>query len=98
TRRGRHAQCREASQPGAVSERFATFLDGSAWSVNQIRFIETIIDELTTNGVVEVSRLFEDPYRDIIPAPMDPETGFDMGSLVEIRTILSDFKDSAVVA
>lgn len=81
-----------------VSERFATFLDGSAWSVNQIRFIETIIDELTTNGVVEVSRLFEDPYRDIIPAPMDPETGFDMGSLVEIRTILSDFKDSAVVA
>lgn len=79
-----------------VNERFADFLDTSTRNVDQIRFIETIIDELTVNGVVEVARLFEDPYSDIIADPMDPETGFEFGELTVIRTILADFKAAAV--
>lgn len=79
-----------------VKERFADFLDQSTRNIDQIRFIETVIDELTVNGVVEVSRLFEDPYSDIIADPMDPDTGFEFGELSTIRTILIDFKEAAV--
>ena len=45
----------------AVQEEFSRFLDGSSFNVSQIRFINLIIDELTANGVMEPTRLYESP-------------------------------------
>lgn len=79
-----------------VKERFADFLDAPNRNINQIRFVETIIDELTVNGVVEPGRLFEDPYTEIIPDVLDEGSGFDFAELSQIRTILVDLKQAAV--
>lgn len=80
----------------AVRDRFAEFLDQSTYNVTQIRYVETIIDELTANGIVDPGRLFEDPYTEIITDPLDPASGFEFGQLTVIRTILTDLRDAAV--
>jgi len=49
---------------GAVNEAFAAYLDESKFSVEQIRFISLIVDELTANGTMEPVRLYESPYVD----------------------------------
>jgi len=48
----------------AATEAFAAFLDQTRFSVEQVRFVQLIIDELTANGVMEPSRLYESPYID----------------------------------
>jgi type I restriction enzyme R subunit len=48
----------------AVHEAFAHFLDSSSFSVEQVRFVSLIVDELTANGVMEPARLYESPYVD----------------------------------
>ncbi len=48
----------------AAHEAFAAYLDEAKFSVEQIRFISMIIDELTANGVMEPTRLYESPYVD----------------------------------
>ena len=48
----------------AVHEAFARFLDASRFSVQQVRFVSLIVDELTANGVMEPARLYESPYVD----------------------------------
>lgn len=46
---------------GAAVDAFADFLDEVEFYVNQIRFNNLLVDELTKNGIVEPSRLFESP-------------------------------------
>ncbi|MGL5863483.1 MAG: type I restriction-modification enzyme R subunit C-terminal domain-containing protein, partial [Phycicoccus sp.] len=58
----------------AATEAFETYLDGTAFSADQIRFVNLIVDELTRHGVVEPARLFESPYTD--HAPTGPECVF----------------------
>lgn len=48
----------------AVLEAFREYLDSSRFTVDQIRFITMVIDELADNGVMPPSRLFESPYTD----------------------------------
>ena len=48
----------------AATEAFAAFLDGTRYSVEQVRFVQLIVEELTRNGVMEPSRLYESPYTD----------------------------------
>ena len=60
----------------AAVEAFAQFLDESTHTVEQIRFIDMIVSELTVNGIMEPSRIFESPYTDDFQ-PVDtlfPET------------------------
>ncbi len=52
-------------------EAFEGFLDGSRFSVDQIRFIDLIVDELTANGVMQAARLYESPYTDRAPSGPD---------------------------
>ena len=37
----------------AATEAFARYLDGRSFSVDQVRFVSMIVDELTANGIVE---------------------------------------------
>ena len=45
-------------------EAFADYLDDSKFSVEQVRFISLVVDELTANGMMEPARLYESPYID----------------------------------
>ncbi|GAA4808870.1 DEAD/DEAH box helicase family protein [Tomitella cavernea] len=69
----------------AAVEAFADYLDDARFNVAQIRFVELIIDELTANGVVEPSRLFESPYTDHAPTgPDDVFTSTDVDGIVSV--------------
>lgn len=75
----------------AAVEAFGAYLDGTKFTVEQIRFVNLIVDELTDNGLMDPARLYESPYTD--HAPRGPEEMFgdaDVGSIVDIlRTVKS---------
>jgi type I restriction enzyme, R subunit len=48
----------------AATEAFAAYLDQTKFSVEQVRFVSLIVDELTSNGAMKPARLFESPYTD----------------------------------
>lgn len=79
----------------AVSDAFAEFLDGTRFTVNQIRFVNLIVDELTKNGVMEPGRLYESPYTD--SAPTGPDYIFGDDDVDGIVDILRAVKESALV-
>jgi type I restriction enzyme R subunit len=47
-----------------ANEAFADYLDETKFSVEQIRFVSLIVDELPANGMMEPARLYESPYVD----------------------------------
>ena len=49
----------------AAKQSFAQYLERSNLTANQIRFVETIIDYLTQNGVMNPGILYESPFTDI---------------------------------
>lgn len=49
----------------AVEMAFARFLDGKRYNARQIRFVNLIVRELTANGVMDGSRLYEPPFIDM---------------------------------
>lgn len=77
----------------AAMEAFARFLDDSTYSVDQIRFVEMVINELTTTGVMEPRRLFESPYTDDLPRV---DTMFQVRDLEAIVDTLRAVKERAV--
>jgi len=78
----------------AATEAFSRFLDSSAFSVQQIRFVELVIDELTATGVMEPSRLFQAPYIDT--APTGPTGLFTDEEAVAIVSTLRAVRAHAV--
>lgn len=55
----------------ASKQAFAAYLDGTTMTANQIRFIETIIDYLTQNGVMDPGLLYEPPFTDLHDEGLD---------------------------
>ena len=49
----------------AAKLAFAQYLEGGNFTANQIRFVETIIDYLTQNGVMDPGLLYEPPFTDL---------------------------------
>lgn len=90
----------------AAAEAFSRFLDTERYTVTQVRFTQLIVDELTHNGVVEPSRLFEPPYTDAAPTgpdhvfpPDDVEVIVDILRLVKSRAQPSPSeRDTSVTA
>ena len=80
----------------AASEAFEHFLDGTTFSVDQVRFVNLIVDELTANGIMEPKRLFESPYTD--HAPTGPDFFFPNADVDVIVEILHHIKQTAVPA
>lgn len=69
----------------AVTEAFAQFLNEQVYNVEQIRFVNMIIDELTSVGVMKADRLFEAPYTDNLPTgPTDLFKPEDVKLMAEI--------------
>lgn len=75
-------------------EAFADFLDEGRFDVNQIRFINLIVDELTKNGVVDPGRLFESPYTD--QAPTGPDYFFPEAQVEALVDTLRHIRQTAV--
>lgn len=80
---------------GAAADVFAEYLDGSRFTVDQVRFIGLIVQELTANGVVEPRRLYESPYTD--RAPTGPDLVFPRADIDVIVDLLRQVKAHAVV-
>ncbi|MFY1621342.1 type I restriction-modification enzyme R subunit C-terminal domain-containing protein, partial [Micromonospora sp. WMMD736] len=78
----------------AAAEAFGTYLDGTRFNTDQIRFINLIVTELTANGVVEPARLYESPYID--HAPTGPDDVFGEADVDNIVSILNAVRDNAV--
>ena len=49
----------------AAKAVFANYLETNNFTANQIRFVETIIDYLTQNGVMNPGLLYESPFTDV---------------------------------
>lgn len=78
----------------AVMAEFAALLDEQHYNERQIRFIQMIIDELCTNGVMDPGRLFEMPYTD--NAPTGPTALFTPDEVKDIAGIMRRLSDSAL--
>lgn len=74
----------------AAAEAFSHFLEGGSFTVEQVRFIDLIIEELTANGAMEPARLFESPYTD--HAPTGPDVFFPENEVSDIVEILGEIK------
>lgn len=77
----------------AAMEAFSSYLDGTRFNTDQIRFINLIITELINNGIVEPARLYESPYTD--HAPTGPDTVFAEADVDAIVGILNAVKTNA---
>ncbi|WP_040282181.1 DEAD/DEAH box helicase family protein [Tessaracoccus massiliensis] len=77
----------------AANEAFADYLDGSRFTADQVRFIGLIIDELTSNGVMDSGRLFESPFTD--HAPTGPDFLFPEAEVMGIVDILRSIRETA---
>lgn len=51
----------------AATEAFSGFLADTTFTVDQIRFVNLIVEHLTDNGVMEARRLYESPFTDHAP-------------------------------
>jgi len=55
----------------AAKQAFARYLEGTTITANQIRFVETIIDFLTQNGIMDPGLLYEPPFTDLHQGGLD---------------------------
>lgn len=78
----------------AAVEAFADYLDGERFTIDQIRVVNLIVDELTATGVVESKRLYESPYTDHAPTGIDYV--FRDQDVTVIVDILSHIRTTAV--
>lgn len=49
----------------AVQQAFSQYLTDSNYNEKQIRFIEMVIEQLTKQGIMQSSRLYESPFNQI---------------------------------
>ena len=79
----------------AAKELFADFLAEGTHTATQIRFINEIIDELTSRGVMDAARLYDPPFSDL--APTGPEALFSDVEVERICDLLRLIEQRAVV-
>lgn len=78
----------------AAEEAFAEFLHGERFTLDQVRFVGLIVEELTANGVMEPGRLFESPFTD--HAPTGPDSVFRAHDVDGIVEILQNVRSTAL--
>jgi type I restriction enzyme R subunit len=79
---------------GAAKEAFADYLDDAKFNSQQIRFVNTIIDFLTQNGVMSPAMLAKPPFSDI---HFEGVFGlFDDGVVMDLRNKIKNIEAQAV--
>lgn len=66
-------------------------INESTATANQIEFIALIVQELTSNGVMEPDRLFQSPFTDL--SAQDPAEVFPSAKVIEIVKVLNTFSE-----
>ena len=72
---------------------FAHFLTEGTHSATQIRFINEIINELTSRGVMDHARLYDPPFSDL--APTGPEDLFSEQEIGNLCDLLHEISERA---
>ena len=80
----------------AAKEALAGFLNGRAWSANQIEFVDLIVSHLTEHGVMDATLLYESPFTDL--TPRGPDGLFSSSQVDELVNILSFVRTMAIAA
>ncbi|MCL9775379.1 DEAD/DEAH box helicase family protein [Vibrio methylphosphonaticus] len=79
----------------AAKEAFSSFLDEEAYNAEQIQFVDQVIDYLVSNGILDMSQLFEPPFTD---NHGESAYGFfDEGTVVELFGVIRKVNANAVV-
>jgi type I restriction enzyme, R subunit len=81
---------------GSAMEAFGEFLNNKNFSANQIHFLETIVDYLTQNGLMDVKALYESPFTDFHDHGLDGL--FDNDTTESLITIIYHIRENALVA
>ncbi|MCS5699146.1 hypothetical protein NZK32_08855 [Cyanobium sp. FGCU-52] len=74
---------------------FGEFLTESTHTATQIQFINEIINELTSRGVMDPARLYDTPFKDL--APTGPEGLFSEVEVDRICDLLAVIRQRAEV-
>lgn len=77
----------------AAKELFAEFLIEGTHTLTQIQFINEIINELTSRGVMDPARLYDPPFTDL--APTGPEGLFSESDVNRICDLLDVIRQRA---
>ncbi len=77
----------------AAKELFAEYLSEGTHTATQIRFINAIIDELTSRGVMDQDRLYEPPFIDL--APTGPQGLFSKPEADKLFDLLNQIRQRA---
>ena len=77
----------------AVAQAFSDVIAGTQATPDQIEFIDLIVSELTTNGVMEAGRLYESPFLDI--SPQGPEGLFPLAKVDRMVQVLDEIRQRA---
>jgi type I restriction enzyme R subunit len=77
----------------AVAQASEELIAGTQATPDQIEFIELIVSELTTNGVMEAGRLYESPFLDI--SPQGPEGLFPVAKVDRMVQVLDEIRQRA---
>ncbi len=80
----------------SAAEAFSRFLALDTYNVDQVRFVELIINELTHDGAMQPGRLFESPFTD--RAPTGPHHVFDDVDVDAIIATLRSVRERAVAS
>jgi len=80
----------------AAKELFADSLTDGTHTATQIRFINEILDELTSRGVMDPARLYDPPFTDL--APTGPEDLFSVEEVDRICHLLDLIHTRAAAA
>ena len=74
----------------AVAQAFSEVIAGTQATPDQIEFIDLIVSELTTNGVMDAGRLYESPFLDI--SPEGPEGLFPVAKVDRMVQVLDEIR------
>lgn len=78
----------------AAQDALSGFLAGRTLTGNQLEFIQTLIENLTSSGVVKPDRLYESPYTQISAKGVDGV--FKDAEVVQLIAILDEVRQRAV--
>ena len=78
----------------AAMQAFSEFINQTTATPNQIEFIQLIVEELTQNGVMEPTRLFESPFTDL--DAQGPVGVFPPATVHQLVGVLVQIKERAV--
>ena len=77
----------------AAKLAFSSFIDGKAFTANQIEFVDLVIDHLTERGVLDPRRLYESPFTDLDDQGVSGI--FELGDVKELVKAINEVKARA---